>query len=102
MNMKFNEIIEQTINNKVKDQETFEKDFKVIASLIENNKSTLNGRTNDNLKFSINLKKIVEDYSENYKSFSQKINKFLEDSQVSLDKLLNNTDSSVPLLAPKI
>lgn len=33
--MKFNEIIDSTLNNNLGDQDSFEKDFKVIASLIE-------------------------------------------------------------------
>ena len=34
MSMKFNEIIEETINNNVKEQQSFEKDFKILAGLV--------------------------------------------------------------------
>lgn len=33
--MKFNEIIDSTLKNNLGDQDSFEKDFKVIASLVK-------------------------------------------------------------------
>lgn len=32
--MKFNEIIDDTINNNVKEQQSFEKDFRILAGLV--------------------------------------------------------------------
>ena len=60
--MKFNEIIDATLKNNLGDQETFEKDFKLIASLIETkdqNKET-NPLHSKLFLFSINLNKIVQ------------------------------------------
>lgn len=82
MNMKFNEIIDSTLKNNLGDQETFEKDFKIIASLIESrdqNKEE-NPLHSKLFSFSINLNQIIQDYQLNYQSFSTKINQFLVDS----------------------
>ena len=66
--MKFNEIIDSALNSDLRDQDVFEKDFRVIASLIENKKESKNdgsGITNSFI-FSVNLDKIIEEYEQSY------------------------------------
>jgi hypothetical protein len=41
-----------------------------------------------NISFDINLKKVIDEYEKSYKSFSQKINFFLESSQLITNDLL--------------
>lgn len=87
--MKFNDIIDETLNNNLGDQDTFEKDFRVIASLIENQPNKKKDpHSSNNFSFAINLNKIIAEYKTNYESFSTKINKFLADSDAQLNSLL--------------
>ena len=86
MSMKFNEIIDETINNNVKEQQSFENDFRILAGLVTGEKKTEG--VMGNISFDINLKKVIDEYEKSYKSFSQKINFFLESSQLITNDLL--------------
>lgn len=77
--MKFNQIVEEILSNKVSDQEKFEKDYCIIASLVHNSKSK-EGKTIYNLAIECNLKDIMTDYEEKLNSFSNKTQKFLENT----------------------
>jgi hypothetical protein len=90
--MRFNDIIESTINNDFSDQISFERDFKLIAGSVEVTNDTKNqiGQKKNDLYFNASLDKIVIDYQTSYKEFNLNLNKFLLDSAKSLDNLMNN------------
>ena len=88
--MKFNEIIDSALNSDLRDQDVFEKDFRVIASLIENKKESKNdgsGITNSFI-FSVNLDKIIDEYEQSYQSFNTKLSKFYKGAVDLLDKVM--------------
>lgn len=89
--MKFNELIDSTLNNTLVDQESFEKDFRVIASSIESindNKKDAGSSHVNSFFFAFNLGKIIEEYEQSYHSFSSKIKKFSDESVLTMDNLL--------------
>jgi hypothetical protein len=90
--MRFNEIIESTINNDFSDQISFERDFKLIAGSVEVRNDTKNqiGQKKNDLYFNASLDKIVTDYQTSYKEFNLYLNKFFLDSAKSLDNLMSN------------
>ena len=90
--MRFNEIIESTINNDFSDQISFERDFKLIAGSVEVRNDTKNeiGHKKNDLYFNASLDKIVTDYQTSYKEFNLNLNKFFLDSAKSLDNLMSN------------
>lgn len=60
--MKFNDIIDSALSNDLSDQDVFEKDFRVIASLIQKEKESRNDGSSiiNSFIFSVNLDKIVQ------------------------------------------
>ena len=62
--MRFNEIIQSAINNDLSDQNSFEKDFKLIAGSVQvkENSNIENGSKANDLYFHANLDKIVREY----------------------------------------
>ena len=87
--MKFNDIIDSALSNDIQDQDSFERDFKVIAASVESRKPEKNDfqMQAQSFYFSANLDKIVEEYQREYDNFSRNLVKFCKDSMSSLDML---------------
>ena len=47
------------------------------------------------ITFNVDLKKLINDYENSYKSYSQKIYGFLETSQLMIDQLLEPSKNSI-------